>query len=132
MERDIERIEVQLQEAEGTDRELTPWWHKARTALRHKQRERRIMLARAQRLNRKLAAVKPDARKAEAKAQLREVLHALFFVARTSLTFYEEPSEGNETAFTDALDRLDQLVPDWDKPQDVKPKPLLQRMGLGE
>jgi hypothetical protein len=131
LERDIERIEEQLDEAEGSPKQNTDWWHRANDALRHKRKDRRICLNRIQRLNRKLGKVKPDERREEAKAQLREILRTLFLVARTSLDFYEDDNELTETRFTDALDKLDQLVPDWDCPV-IKPKPVLKTMGLDE
>jgi chromosome segregation ATPase len=132
LERDIERIEEQLDEAEGTTKQGTDWWHRAQDALRHKQKDRRICMARVQRLNHKLAKVKPDQRKAEAKAQIREILRALFLVARTALDLYEDDNELTETRFTDALDKLDQIVPDWDQPQPVQPKPTLRLLGLDD
>lgn len=130
LEAEIRRINVQLEEAEGTEKENSDWWFRARDAKRHKERNRRVLIARADRLMRKLNKVKPERRKSEAKESLREVLRTLFMVARTALEFYEDDTEENETAFTDALDRLDQVVPGWDGPQ--KKKPPLKKMGLTE
>lgn len=132
LEHDIERIQRQLDDAEGTQRENSDWWFRAKDALRHKMRDRNIRQARIQRIVRKLSNVKPEARREEAKGQLREVLRVLFQVARTSLDFYENDKEVTEVAFTEALDQLDQIVPDWDKPQAQEPKPLLQTLGLGD
>jgi len=121
LEKDILSIRDQLAEAEGTSREGTDWWRKASDARRHKERERRVKMARLGRVDRKLGRMQPDETKVQQKAALREVLRALFLVARTSLAYYEEDSELNELAFTDALDRLDEVVPDWDKPQPEQP-----------
>jgi len=133
LEGDIVRIQDQLVEAQGTRRERTDWFRRAADAKRHKERERRILLAKLQRLNRKLGNVKPEARRAEAKEQLREVLRALFRVARASLDFYEDENELTEETLTDALDWLDQVVPNWDQPQEPKErKPALRMMGLDE
>jgi hypothetical protein len=111
LEHELRSIADQLEDAEGTNKENTDWWHRARDAKRHKERQRRVLVARSDRISRKLNRISPDTRKAEAKEGLREVLRTLFAVAKTSLAFYEDETPENETAFTDALDRLDQVVP---------------------
>jgi len=65
LEREIRNIDDQLEGAEfATDpnrKEGSDWWHRARDAKRHKERQRRILLARAARLERELQRIKPDA-----------------------------------------------------------------------
>ena len=130
LEREIRVISDQLDDARDTEKENTDWWHRARDAKRHKERQRRVLMARADRLTRNLNRISPDAKKAEAKETLREVMRTLFTVARTALAFYEDETEENETAFTNALDRLDQVIPGWDGPQERKP-PTLQKVEMG-
>lgn len=136
LEREIRSISDQLDAAEYTDdpdrKEGSSWWHRARDAKRHKERQRRILISQADRLKRRIDKYKPDRKKAEAKAQLREVMRALFMVAKTASEFYETDTEETETAFTDALDRLDQVVPGWDGPQERKEKPVLRKVRMGK
>lgn len=122
LERDLTSIREQLDEAAFSDdperQEGSEWWRRARDAQRHKEREHRIAVARFNRLVRRLARVKPDVKKAQAKQALREVLKTLFIVARASLAFYEDGTDEAEDALAQALDRLDQVVPGWEGPQE--------------
>jgi len=121
LEREIRSIDDQFEEAidsaEPSRREGSDWWRRARDAKNHKEKQRRVLLAREARLARELARIKPDAKKAEAKSALKDVLKALFMVARSALAYYDDDSEVNETAFTDALDQLDKVVPGWESPK---------------
>lgn len=134
LEADILRIQQQLLDAEegvGSRTTESDWYHRAQDAKRHKERDRRVLDARLQRLTRKLNRMNPRLRTDQAKAQIREVLRVLFSVARASLAFYEEDSKERETALTDALDRLDESVPDWDRPQpEPQPKQVYVKLGL--
>jgi chromosome segregation ATPase len=136
LEQEIRSIRDQLEAAEYSDdpnkQEGSSWWHRANDAKRHKERQRRILVAKSERLQRRIERYKPNKKKAEAKAQLREVLKALFVVAKTAAEFYEHDTEDTETAFTDALDQLDQVVPGWDGPQERKEKPVLRKVSMGK
>lgn len=133
LEREIRSISEQLEDAEVSGdplrQEKSDWWYRARDAKRHKERQRRILVARVGRLQRELGRIHPSAKKEEAKSAMREVLRTLFQVARTGLAFYEDDTEENETAFAEALDQLDQVVPGWDKTQERKP-PKLKKLEM--
>jgi len=121
LEQDILAIRRQLDEAAYAEdekrQEGSDWWHRARDALRHKERDRAVLVARLERIQRRLRKVHPDIRKAQKKEALRGVLKALFVVARAALDYYERTSEEHEENLADALDQLDQAVPGWDGPQ---------------
>jgi seryl-tRNA synthetase len=123
LEDEVRAIKEQLEGAEFSQdpnkKEGSAWWYRANDALRHKKKRRRVLVARADRIQRKLNRIQPDEKKAEAKAKLKEVMKTLLLVARTSLDYYEDDSEDNEDAFTTALDRLDVVVPGWDGERDV-------------
>lgn len=118
LEDEIRSIKEQLETAEFAKdperRQGSGWWHRANDALRYKKKRRRVLIARADRVQRKLDRISPSDKKAEAKAKLKEVMRTLLLVARTALNYYEDDSEDNEDKFTDALDRLDVVVPGWD------------------
>lgn len=135
LEKEIRSIEDQLEEAEfATNPERqknTNWWIRARDAKGHKERQRRVLLARSERLQREMDRVQPDEKKEEAKAALRDVMQTLFLVARASLSFYEDESAKNEEALTEALDQLDRVVPGWDIHQDRDPFEL-KKLQMGQ
>lgn len=123
LEDEIRSIKEQLEAAEYAKdpekRQGSAWWYRASDALRHKKKRRRVLIARADRIQRKLNRIQPNEKKAEAKAKLKEVVRSLILVARTALDYYEDDSEKHEDAFTSALDRLDVVVPGWDGERDV-------------